>query len=50
MERVAQFTEAMEPYPGKLITTGLGGEQSAHVVDRAFLAFWIRHRDFHFVN
>jgi hypothetical protein len=49
-ERTAEFQKRIAPHPGKLVVATLEGEPSYHVVDREFLAFWMRHDAFHFVN
>ena len=49
-ERAALFSSAVGVHPGRLVATTVEGEPSYHVVDEKFLAFWMQHAAFHFVN
>ena len=48
--QAADFPAAIGPHPGKIAAIDCEGEPSRHVCDARFLAFWMTHEAFHFVN
>ena len=48
--QAADFPAAIGPHPGKIVAIDCEGEPSRHVCDARFLAFWMTHEAFHFVN
>jgi len=49
-ERVNAFSAAIGVHPGKIVASTLDGDPICHIVDLEFLAFWMNHKAFHFVN